>query len=105
VAISVIWLIVSPIYLLLTKNEAANKTYAACIEESLMTATRMREIGKQDEADAWEHYSNDWCLGAAGYMSPVGLAHALVEGSYHSAPSCGASSWGQSHCCGLSGVS
>ena len=84
-AISVLWLIASPIYLLLTKNEAANKTYAACIEESLMTGTRMREIGKQDEADAWEHHSNDWCLGAAGYMSPVGLALALLEGGYHSA--------------------
>jgi hypothetical protein len=84
-AISVLWLIASPIYLLVTKNEAANKTYAACIEESLVTGTRMREIGKQGEADAWEHHSNDWCLGAAGYMSPVDLAHALLEGSYYSA--------------------
>jgi hypothetical protein len=55
-AISVLWLIASPIYLLVTKNEAANKTYAACIEESLVTGTRMREIGKQDEADSWEHH-------------------------------------------------
>jgi hypothetical protein len=85
VVISVLWLIASPIYLLVTKNEAANKTYAACIEESSMTSTRMRQMGQYDQADAWEHHSNDWCLRAAGYMSPVGLAHALLEGSYHSA--------------------
>jgi hypothetical protein len=83
--ISVLWLIASPSYLLVTTNKAANKSYAACFEESLMTGTRMREIGKQDEADAWEHHSTDWCLGAAGYMSPIGLAHALLQGSYHSA--------------------
>ena len=85
VAISVLWLIALPIYLLITKNEPANKSYAACIEESLMTASRMREVGKQDEADAWERHSNDWCLRGAGYMSPVGLAHVFLEGSYHSA--------------------
>ena len=45
VVISVLWLIASPIYLLVTKNEAANKSYAACIESSLMTGTRLREIG------------------------------------------------------------
>ncbi len=56
-------------------NEAANKSYAACIEESLMTSTRMREVGNQDEADAWERHSNDWCL----------RAHVFLEGSYHSA--------------------
>jgi hypothetical protein len=89
VVISVLWLIASPIYLLVTKNEAANKIYAACIEESLITGTRMREMGKQNEADAWERHSNDWCLGAAGHMSPVGLAHALLEGSYRSAILCG----------------
>jgi hypothetical protein len=85
VAISVLWLIALPIYLLVTKNEAANKSYAACIEESLMTGTRMREVGNQDEADAWERHSNDWCLRGAGYMSPIGLAHVFLEGSYHSA--------------------
>jgi hypothetical protein len=85
VVISVLWLIASPIYLLVTKNEAANKSYAACIELSLPTSTQMRKIGKNDEADAWERHSNEWCLGAAGYMSPVGLAHALLEGSYNSA--------------------
>jgi hypothetical protein len=85
VVISVLWLIASPIYLLVMKNEAPNKSYAACIEESLMTGTRMRETGKHDEADAWDRHSNDWCLGAAGYISPVGLAHVLLEGSYHSA--------------------
>jgi hypothetical protein len=89
VAISVLWLIASPIYLLVTRNETANKSYAACIEESLMTGTRMREIGKQDEADVWERHSNDWCLRGAGYISPIGLAHVLLEGSYQSALSWG----------------
>jgi hypothetical protein len=70
---------------LVTKNQAANKSYAARIESSLMTGTRMRQVGQYDQADAWERHSNDWCLRAAGYMSPVGLVHALVEGSYHSA--------------------
>jgi hypothetical protein len=85
VVISILWLIASPAYLLVTKNQAANKSYAACIESSLMTGTRLRYIGQYDQADAWERHSNDWCLGTAGYMSPVGLAHALLEGSYRSA--------------------
>jgi hypothetical protein len=85
VVISVLWLIASATYFIATKNEAAGKSYAACIESSRMTGTRLREIGKHDEADAWERHSNDWCLRAAGYMSPVGLAHALLEGSYDSA--------------------
>jgi hypothetical protein len=85
VAISILWLIASSAYLLVTQNQAANKSYAACIESSLMTGTRLRYIGQHDQADAWERHSNDWCLGAAGYMSPVGLAHALLEGSYRSA--------------------
>ncbi len=83
--ISVLWLIGSPIYLLVTENEPADRSYAACIEDSLTTSTRMREKGQQDEADAWELHSYDWCLRAAGYMSPVGLAHAFLEGNYHSA--------------------
>ena len=102
--ISVLWLIASPIYLLVMKNEAPNKSYAACIEESLMTGTRMRETGKHDEADAWDRHSNDWCLGAAGHISPVGLAHVCSK-EPTIAPSCGASSWGQSRCCGLSEAS
>jgi len=85
VVISVLWLIASPTYLLVTKNEAANKSYAACIELSLVTGTRLRETGQHDEADAWQRHSNDWCLKDAGYLSPVGLARALLEGSYHSA--------------------
>jgi hypothetical protein len=85
VVISVLWLIASATYFIATKNEAASESYAACIESSRMTGTRLREIGKHDEADAWERHSNDWCLRAAGYMSPVGLAHALLEGSYDSA--------------------
>jgi hypothetical protein len=85
VVISILWLIASPAYLLVTKNQAANKSYAACIESSLMTGTRLRYIGQYDQADAWERHSKDWCLGAAGYMSPVGLARALLEGSYRSA--------------------
>ena len=85
VLISILWLIASPTYLLVTKNQAANKSYAACIELSLMTGTRLRYIGQHDQADAWERHSNNWCLGAAGYMSPVGLAHAMLEGSYSSA--------------------
>ena len=82
--ISVLWLIGSSIYLLITENEPADRSYAACIEDSLMTSTQMREKGQQDEAYAWEHHSYDWCFRAAGYMSPVGLAHAFLEGSYHS---------------------
>ena len=85
VVISILWLIASPAYLLVTKNQAANKSYATCIESSLMTGTHLRYTGQHDQADAWERHSKDWCLGAAGYMSPVGLAHALLEGSYHSA--------------------
>jgi hypothetical protein len=83
--ISVLWLIGSPLYLLVTENEPADRSYAACIEDSLTTSTRMREKGQQDEADTWELHSYDWCLRAAGYMSPVGLAHAFLEGNYHSA--------------------
>ena len=82
--ISVLWLIGSPIYLLVTENKPADSSYAACIEDSLMTSTRMREKGQQDEADAWERHSYDWCFRTAGYMSPVGLAHAFLEGSCHS---------------------
>jgi len=85
VVISILWLIASTTYLLVTKNQAANKSYAACIESSLTTGTHLRYIGQNDQADAWERHSKDWCLGAAGYMSPVGLAHALLEGSYRSA--------------------
>jgi hypothetical protein len=85
VVISVLWLIASPTYLLVTKNKAANKSYAACMKSSLITGTHLRAIGNHDEADAWERHSKDWCLSAAGYMSPVGLAHALLEGSYRSA--------------------
>ena len=72
-------------YLLVTKNQAANKSYAACIESSLTTGTHLRYIGQNEQADAWESHSKDWCLRAAGSMSPVGLAHALLEGSYRSA--------------------
>jgi len=50
-----------------------------------MTSAQMRKIGEHDEADAWERHSYDWCWRAAGYMSPVGLAHAFLEGSYHTA--------------------
>ena len=52
--ISVLWLIASATYFIATKNEAAGKSYAACIESSRMTGTRLREIGKHDEADAWK---------------------------------------------------
>jgi hypothetical protein len=85
VLISILWLIASPTYLLVTKNQAANKSYAACIESSLTTGTHLRYIGQNDQADAWERHSKDWCVGGAGYMSPVGLAHSLLEGSYRSA--------------------
>jgi hypothetical protein len=51
------------------KNEAPNKSYAACIEESLMTGTRMRETGKHDEADAWDRHSNDWCGSRWTYLA------------------------------------
>src|SRR5262249_40242307 len=85
VVISILWLIASTTYLLVTKNQAANKSYAACIESGLTTGTHLRYIGQNDQADAWESHSKDWCLGAARYMSPVGLAHALLEGSYRSA--------------------
>jgi len=85
VVISVLWLIASPTYLLVTTNKAANESYAECMKLSLITGSQMRAVGKQDEADAWERHSNDWCSSNAGYMSPVGLAHALLEGSYHSA--------------------
>jgi hypothetical protein len=85
VVISILWLIASPAYLLVTKNQAANKSYAACIESSLTTGTHLRYIGQYDQADAWERHSNDWCLGAAEYMSSVGLAHSFLERSYRSA--------------------
>jgi hypothetical protein len=81
-AISVLWLIGSPIYLLLIENKPAEKSYAACIEESLVTSARMRKVGQHDQADAWEHHSYDWCWQAAGYTSPVSLAHAFVEGNH-----------------------
>jgi hypothetical protein len=80
VVISVLWLIASATYFIATKNEAAGKSYAACIESSRMTGTRLRRRGRRLGS-----HSNDWCLRAAGYMSPVGLAHALLEGSYDSA--------------------
>jgi hypothetical protein len=85
VVISVLWLIASPSYLLVTTNKAANKSYAACMKLSLMTGAQLRAVGKPDEADAWERHSNDWCSSTAGYLSPIGLAHALLEGSYRSA--------------------
>jgi hypothetical protein len=84
VVISALWLVASPTYLLVTTNKAANKSYAECMKLSLMTGAQMRAVGRRDEAEAWERHSNDWCLSAAGYMSPVGLVHALLEGSYRS---------------------
>jgi len=85
VVISVLWLIASPTYLLVTKNKAASKSYAACMKSSLITGTQLRAIGNRREADVWESHSKDWCLSDAGYMSPVGLAHALLEENYRSA--------------------
>jgi len=101
VVISILWLIASPAYLLVTKNQAANKSYATCIESSLMTGTRLRYIGQHDQADAWERHSKDWCL------EPLDTCRRLAwltlcwrEATI--APSCGVFCWGQSRCCGLS---
>ena len=101
VVISILWLIASTTYLLVTKNQAANKSYATCIESSLMTGTRLRYIGQYDQADAWERHSKDWCLGAAGYIHRLAwLTLCWKEATI--APSCGVFCWGQSRCCGLS---
>jgi hypothetical protein len=102
--ISVLWLIGSPLYLLVTENEPADRSYAACIEDSLANPLGCgRKVSKT-------RLTLGNCILMIGACEPLDTCRRLASLTLSwkettIAPCCGASSWGQSRCYGLSEAS
>jgi len=85
VVISVIWLVAFPIYLVVDTNQHADAFYFLCRKIKYDTASRYRDTGKSDVADAMDKRAHEECWEPAGHMSPSKMASDLLAGDSKSA--------------------
>ena len=70
VAISVLWMVGLPIYVMMDSNRRANEFYSWC-----------RSKESNFASDLTPEQRHEWCSQSAGFMTPTVLAQVLVAGN------------------------